>query len=74
MQLQKIKKSSLSSFDGKRSYINENESIPRIYYWQSAVKVKETLEKTRHVKKNDKYKKFILRGERKVRYLWKNSI
>ena len=28
------------------------------------VKVKEKIEKTRHVKKNDKSKKYILRGER----------
>ena len=32
------------------------------------VKVKELFEKTRHVKKNDKAKKFILRGQRNVRY------
>ena len=32
------------------------------------VKVKENLEKTRHVKNNDKSKKYILRGERNVRY------
>ena len=32
------------------------------------VKVKEKLEKTRHVKNNDKSKKYILRGERNARY------
>ena len=32
------------------------------------VKVKEKIEKTRHVKNNDKSKKYILRGERNVRY------
>ena len=32
------------------------------------VKVKEKFEKTRPVKNNDKSKKYILRGERKVRY------
>ena len=32
------------------------------------VKVNETFEKTRQVKNNDKFKKYILRGERKVRY------
>ena len=32
------------------------------------VKVKEKYEKTRHVKNNDKNKKYILRGERNVRY------
>ena len=32
------------------------------------VKVKEKFEKTRHVKNNDKSKKYILRGERNVRY------
>ena len=32
------------------------------------VKVKEKLEKTRHVKNNDKYQKYILRGQRNVRY------
>ena len=32
------------------------------------VKVKESFEKTRHVKNNDKSKKYILRGERNVRY------
>ena len=31
------------------------------------VKVKEYFEKTRHVKNNDKFKKYILRGERNVR-------
>ena len=29
------------------------------------VKVKEKFEKTRHVKKNNKYKKYIVRGQRK---------
>ena len=32
------------------------------------VKVKESFEKTRHVKNYDKSKKYILRGERNVRY------
>ena len=32
------------------------------------VKVKEKFEKTRHVKNNDKSKKYILRGVRNVRY------
>ena len=32
------------------------------------VKVKESFEKTRHVKNNDKLKKFILRGQRNTRY------
>ena len=32
------------------------------------VKVKEKFGKTRHVKNNDKSKKYILRGERNVRY------
>ena len=32
------------------------------------VKVKETFEKTRHVKNNDKFKKYILRGQWNVRY------
>ena len=32
------------------------------------VKVKENIEKTRHVKNNDKFKNYILRGERNVRY------
>ena len=32
------------------------------------VKVKENFEKTRHIKNNDKSKKFVLRGERNVRY------
>ena len=32
------------------------------------VKLKENYEKTRHVKNNDKFKKYILRGERKTRY------
>ena len=31
-------------------------------------KVKEKFEKTRHVKNNDKTKKYILRGQRIVRY------
>ena len=33
-----------------------------------AVKLKESFEKTRHVKNNDKSKKYILRGQRNVRY------
>ena len=32
------------------------------------VKVKEEYEKTRHVKNKDKSKKYILRGERNIRY------
>ena len=32
------------------------------------VKVKEFFEKTRHIKNNDKSKKYILRGHRNVRY------
>ena len=32
------------------------------------VKVKEYFEKTRHVKNNDKSKKYILRGHRNTRY------
>ena len=32
------------------------------------VKVKKSFEKTRHVKNNDKSKKYILRGQRNVRY------
>ena len=32
------------------------------------VKVKEKFEKTRHVKNNDKNKKYILRGEANVSY------
>ena len=32
------------------------------------VKVREFFEKTRHVKNNDKSKKYILRGERNARY------
>ena len=32
------------------------------------VKVKEYFEKTRHVKKNDVFKKYILRGQRNTRY------
>ena len=32
------------------------------------VKIKEYFEKTRHVKNNDKSKKYILRGEKNVRY------
>ena len=32
------------------------------------VKIKEYFEKTRHIKNNDKSKKFILRGQRNARY------
>ena len=32
------------------------------------IKVKENFEKTRHVKNNDKSKKYILRGQRNARY------
>ena len=32
------------------------------------VKVKEKFEKTRHIKNNDKLKKYILRGHRNTRY------
>ena len=31
-------------------------------------KVKESFEKTRHIKNNDKSKKYILRGQRNARY------
>ena len=33
-----------------------------------AVKVEENSEKTRHIKNNDKSKKYILRGEKNTRY------
>ena len=36
------------------------------------VKAKEKYEKTRHVKNNDKSKKYILHGERNVKYNEKN--
>ena len=36
------------------------------------VKVKKYLENSRRVKKNDKSKEYILRGERNVRYYEKN--
>ena len=32
------------------------------------VKTKEYFERTRHIKNNDKSKKFVLRGQRNVRY------
>ena len=32
------------------------------------IKVKEYVKKTRHVKNNDKSKKYILRGQRNTRY------
>ena len=32
------------------------------------VEVKESFEKTRHVKNNDKFKKYILRGQRNTGY------
>ena len=32
------------------------------------IKVKEYFEKTRHVKNNDKFKKYFLRGQRNTRY------
>ena len=32
------------------------------------VKSKESFEKTRHIKNNDKSKKFVLRGQRNARY------
>ena len=32
------------------------------------VKIKESFEKTRQVKNNDKSKKYILRGQRNIRY------
>ena len=32
------------------------------------IKSKESFEKTRHIKNNDKSKKFVLRGERNARY------
>ena len=32
------------------------------------VKIKESFKKTRHVKKNNKSKKYILRGQKNVRY------
>ena len=32
------------------------------------VKFKESFEKTRHIKNNDKSKKFVLRGQRNARY------
>ena len=35
---------------------------------EMVVKVKKYFERTRHVKNNDKYKKYFLRGERNTRY------
>ena len=32
------------------------------------LKVKEYFEKTRHIKNNDKFKKYILRGQKNTRY------
>ena len=32
------------------------------------VKIKELFEKTRHIKKNDKFKKYTLRGHKNTRY------
>ena len=32
------------------------------------VKIKEYFEKTKHIKNNDKYKKFVLRGQRNATY------
>ena len=32
------------------------------------VKIKESFERTRHIKNNDKSKKFVLRGHRNARY------
>ena len=32
------------------------------------VKVKEKCEKTRHTKNNDKFRKYIIRGQRNIRY------
>ena len=32
------------------------------------VKIKECFERTRHIKNNDKSKKFVFRGQRNVRY------
>ena len=32
------------------------------------VKFKESFEKTRHIKNNNKFKKFVLRGQRNARY------
>ena len=32
------------------------------------VKVKESFEKTRHIKNNDKSQKFVLRGQRNVKH------
>ena len=38
------------------------------------IKLKESFEKTRQVKINDKSKKFVLRGQRNTRYHEKNII
>ena len=66
---QEVKKSTLSIFDDKRCFIRDIKSEPCNYYYYMAVKVKESFEKTRHVKNNDKSKeKHILRGQRMVRY------
>ena len=35
---------------------------------QMVIKVKEYFKKTRHIKNNDKSKKYILRGHRNTRY------
>ena len=38
------------------------------------VKIEESFEKTRQVKNNDKFQKYILRGQRNVRYQERNLI
>ena len=44
--------------------------LPFLYLsiYKTVVKIKEKFEKTRHVKNNDKSRKYILRGQRNVRY------
>ena len=65
--LQRVKKFTLSQFDGKRCYINETESKPWNKYTWMVVKVNEKFEKTRHGKIRDKSKKYNLREERNTR-------
>ena len=66
--LQRALKSTVSQFDDKMFYESKTKSKPWNYCYQMVVKQKEKLEKNRHVENNDKFNKYILRGERNVKY------
>ena len=59
MYLQLVQKSTLSQSDDERFYKGNIKRKPWNYYYGVVVKVKEKIEKSRLVKNNDEFKKYV---------------